>query len=67
MSKRILFESKLAGHVTTGWPQLPVAANGSDTTHRSAYAKLLEGPVSKIAGNVPERSDATSVAILGYN
>ncbi|MDR5796467.1 hypothetical protein QCE49_24075 [Caballeronia sp. LZ008] len=33
----------------------------------SSYSKLLEGPVSTIAGNVPERADATSVAILGYN
>ncbi|WP_321852316.1 hypothetical protein [Burkholderia diffusa] len=67
MSKRIFFENKLVRHVTTGLPMLPGPANSRDSTHRSAYAKLLEGPISKIAGNVPERSDAASVAILGYN
>jgi hypothetical protein len=35
--------------------------------HSSSYWKLLEGPVSIMAGNVPERSDANSAAILGYN
>ncbi|RQR32732.1 hypothetical protein DIE23_15520 [Burkholderia sp. Bp9143] len=67
MSKRILFENTLARHVATGQPRLPGAANDSASTPASSYAKLLEGPVSKIAGNVPERADATSVAILGYN
>jgi hypothetical protein len=33
----------------------------------SSYSKLLEGPVAVIAGNVPERADANSAAILGYN
>ncbi|NUQ17416.1 MAG: hypothetical protein HOP95_03020 [Sphingomonas sp.] len=38
-----------------------------DKTGGSSYSKLLEGPVSIMAGNVPERSDAQSAAILGYN
>ena len=33
----------------------------------SSYSKLLEGPVSVMVCNVPERSDANSAAILGYN
>jgi hypothetical protein len=33
----------------------------------SSYSKLLEGPAAAIAGNVPERADANSAAILGYN
>jgi hypothetical protein len=34
---------------------------------KSSYSKLLDGPVAVIAGNVPERADANSAAILGYN
>jgi hypothetical protein len=33
----------------------------------SSYFRLLEGPIAAIAGNVPERADACSAAILGYN
>jgi hypothetical protein len=33
----------------------------------SSYSKLLDGPVAVIAANVPERADASSAAILGYN
>jgi hypothetical protein len=43
------------------------ATQGKPQKRTSSYLKLLEGPVSNIAGNVPERSDATNVAILGYN
>ena len=38
-----------------------------DKARNSSYSKLLEGPISIMAGNVPERSDANSAAILGYN
>jgi hypothetical protein len=38
-----------------------------DKARSSSYSKLLEGPVSIMAGNVPERADANSAAILGYN
>jgi hypothetical protein len=38
-----------------------------DKTRVSSYSKLLEGPVAIMAGNVPERADANSAAILGYN
>lgn len=43
----------------------PRGASGEAVS--SSYSKLLEGPVSVIAGNVPERADANSAAILGYN
>jgi len=33
----------------------------------SAYATLLGAPARNIAGNVPERPDANSAAILDYN
>ncbi|BCF95973.1 hypothetical protein PPGU19_005420 [Paraburkholderia sp. PGU19] len=39
----------------------------ADEAVNTSYSKLLEGPVAVIAGNVPERADANSVAILGYN
>ena len=39
----------------------------ADEVVNSSYSKLLEGPVAVIAGNVPERADANSAAILGYN
>ena len=38
-----------------------------DKTGSSSYSKLLEGPASTMASNVPERADANSAAILGYN
>ncbi|MEX3968376.1 hypothetical protein AB4Y42_40475 [Paraburkholderia sp. EG286B] len=33
----------------------------------SSYSKLLQRLAGSIAGNVPERADATYAAILGYN
>lgn len=33
----------------------------------SSYATLLQAPLSLIVGNVPDRADVTSSAILGYN
>jgi hypothetical protein len=46
----------------------PSTSNRSvDKARSSSYSKLLEGPVSIMAGNVPERADANSAAILGYN
>ncbi|WP_321795863.1 hypothetical protein [Caballeronia sp. J97] len=45
----------------------PMSRNVIDKARNSSYSKLLEGPVSIMAGNVPERSDANSAAILGYN
>jgi hypothetical protein len=48
-------------------PRRSACASVSAQKRISSYSKLLEGPVSVIAGNVPERADATSVAILGYN
>ena len=33
----------------------------------TSYATLLEAPLSTIAGNVPDRADVMSNAILGYN
>lgn len=38
-----------------------------DKARSSSYSKLLDGPVAIMAGNVPERADANSAAILGYN
>jgi hypothetical protein len=45
----------------------PGAVAGHGQKRISAYSILLEGPISNIAGNVPERSDAAAIAILGYN
>lgn len=42
-----------------------ISTHGSKQS--SSYSKLLEVPTSIIAGNVPERADATDAAILGYN
>jgi hypothetical protein len=39
----------------------------TDKAISSSYSKLLNGPIATIAGNVPERADANSSAILGYN
>jgi hypothetical protein len=47
--------------------ELPGAVVGHAQKRISSYSKLLEGPISNIAGNVPERSDTASIAILGYN
>jgi hypothetical protein len=33
----------------------------------SAYAALLSEPIAGLAGNVSDRSDVRTVAILGYN
>jgi len=38
------------------------AGNGT-----SSYSTLLQEPIAAMVGNVPERSDAVSSAILGYN
>lgn len=54
------FQAFLKGH-------FPTSKNVIDKTRSSSYSKLLEGPVSIMSGNVPERSDANSAAILGYN
>jgi hypothetical protein len=43
------------------------AAKESRETPLTAYASLLKGPVAMLAGNVLDRSDVTSIAILGYN
>lgn len=44
-----------------------IATSGRGQWRSPSFSKLLEGPVWDIAGNVPERADATSAAILGYN
>ncbi|AQH02296.1 hypothetical protein [Caballeronia cordobensis] len=46
---------------------LSTSKNVIDKARGSSYSKLLEGPVAVMAGNVPERADANSAAILGYN
>ncbi|SAK68968.1 hypothetical protein AWB75_03448 [Caballeronia catudaia] len=46
---------------------LSTSKRSVDKVRGSSYSKLLEGPVSVMAGNVPERADAISAAILGYN
>ncbi|MFB9122549.1 hypothetical protein E2553_38480 [Paraburkholderia dipogonis] len=33
----------------------------------SRYSALLEGPISSIVCNVPDRPDVQTIAILGYN
>jgi hypothetical protein len=33
----------------------------------SRYSALLEGPISSIVCNVPDRPDVQAIAILGYN
>jgi hypothetical protein len=35
--------------------------------HASAYAALLNEPIAGLVGNVADRSDVRTVAILGYN
>jgi hypothetical protein len=55
-ARQAIFQSKTPG-----------AVGGHGQKRTSSYLKLLEGPISNIAGNVPERSDVASIAILGYN
>jgi hypothetical protein len=48
------------------------STNSSERTTNVArpatlYSMLLRLPMAAIAGNVPDRSDVLSVAILGYN
>ncbi|GJH11319.1 MULTISPECIES: hypothetical protein [Caballeronia] len=54
------FQAFLKGH-------FPTSKHVIDKARSSSYSKLLEGPVAIMAGNVPERADANSAAILGYN
>ncbi|QGZ63326.1 hypothetical protein [Paraburkholderia acidisoli] len=44
----------------------PVHATHAQRT-ATLYASLLSHPMAQIAGNVSDRSDVSSVAILGYN
>lgn len=47
-----------------------VAHNARDLdarTKSSAYQVMLAMPMTMLAGNVSERSDVSTVAILGYN
>jgi hypothetical protein len=46
---------------------LPASLHIGGKFENSSYSKLLTGPISNIASNVPERSDASSAALLGYN
>lgn len=43
------------------------ASRESRETLMTAYTSLLKGPLAMLAGNVSDRSDVTSIAILGYN
>ncbi|RZF25717.1 hypothetical protein EVC45_31710 [Paraburkholderia sp. UYCP14C] len=48
-------------------PGLSGGGEGGAQKDPSSYGQLLQGPIAKIASNVPERSDAVAAAILGYN
>ncbi|SAL83717.1 hypothetical protein AWB67_06485 [Caballeronia terrestris] len=50
----------------TGEPQIVVSPS-TKMRPATTYASLLEGPLALLAGQVIDRSDLQSVAILGYN
>jgi hypothetical protein len=56
----------LAESAASNDKQTGKAADGGSKLF-SAYRLLLQNPVSSIVGNVPERPEVSSSAILGYN
>ncbi|ACC75820.1 hypothetical protein PPMP20_17280 [Paraburkholderia phymatum] len=42
-------------------------ADGEKAAHVALYRSILQEPVASLAGNVNDRPDVATAAILGYN
>ena len=42
-------------------------ADGEKAAHAPAYRSILQEPIASLAGQLNDRADVVTVAILGYN
>ncbi|WP_321969257.1 hypothetical protein [Paraburkholderia tropica] len=59
--------SRIALNSTAVAPSTSPARSADIARPATLYASLLRLPMAAIAGNVSDRGDVSSVAILGYN